>query len=280
MTASAGRGKPPLRPSEGPAFPPATVLEALARIIASEAFRASARRKRLLSFLVEQTVAGRADRLKPYAIAVDALGLRRDLQSTDRPARPSGGRSAAAGPRALLPDRWPRRPLADHHPQGWLRAGLRAPGSPARGDAPGHDAFTARPATLACARCGAADAHARARRRFRVSRPERRRSGPPVGARGGARSAGDAARGRRRRGQPTAGERPHQRADRHPDALRRDPGLRRCAARPGKHGAAAGRGRGPRLCRRRQRAPGAEPAPSHGAPDGPGLEAGALEPEL
>ncbi len=74
MTALAGRGKPPLRPSEGPAFPPATVLEALAQIIASQAFRASARRKRLLSFLVEQTVAGRADRLKPYAIAVDALG--------------------------------------------------------------------------------------------------------------------------------------------------------------------------------------------------------------
>ena len=74
MTALAGGGKPPLRPSEGPAFPPATVLEALAQIIASQAFRASARRKRLLSFLVEQTVAGRADRLKPYAIAVDALG--------------------------------------------------------------------------------------------------------------------------------------------------------------------------------------------------------------
>jgi adenylate cyclase len=74
VTASADRGKPPLRPSEGLTFSPATVLEALAQIIASQAFRASARRKRLLKFLVEETVAGRADRLKPYAIAIDALG--------------------------------------------------------------------------------------------------------------------------------------------------------------------------------------------------------------
>jgi adenylate cyclase len=50
------------------------VSEALARVLASGAFRASARRRRLLGFLVEETTAGRADRLKPYAIAVDALG--------------------------------------------------------------------------------------------------------------------------------------------------------------------------------------------------------------
>jgi adenylate cyclase len=74
VAASAGRGKPTPRPSEGPAVPPAAVSEALARVIASRAFRASARRKRLLGFLVEQTLAGRADRLKPYAIAVDGLG--------------------------------------------------------------------------------------------------------------------------------------------------------------------------------------------------------------
>ena len=71
MTALAGGETPS---PDGPAFPPATVLAALARVLASGAFRASARRKRLLGYLVEETVAGRADRLRPYAIAVDALG--------------------------------------------------------------------------------------------------------------------------------------------------------------------------------------------------------------
>ena len=66
--------KPSPRPPDDPTLPPTTVLEVLARIVASGSFRASARRKRLLGFLVEETVAGRADRLKPYAIAVDALG--------------------------------------------------------------------------------------------------------------------------------------------------------------------------------------------------------------
>ena len=203
MTASAGRGKPPPRPSEDPAFPTATVLEALAQIIASRAFRASARRKRLLSFLVEETLAGRADRLKPYAIAVDGLGcdetfnpqidplvrlevgrLRRDLEHyylTDgradslRITIPKGGSVPVFERREVQPE-----------------ATLQA-----RGDAPGYDAFTARRrgwlapgAVLLTLTLGLIGA-------FCFS-PGAATIGPPVGARGGARSAGDAARGRRR----------------------------------------------------------------------------------
>src|SRR3954471_2527892 len=74
MEAPSGDGAPPLQWSDGPVLAPSAVLEALARVVASGSFRASARRKRLLGFLVEETTAGRADRLKPYAIAVDALG--------------------------------------------------------------------------------------------------------------------------------------------------------------------------------------------------------------
>src|SRR5689334_7858511 len=53
---------PLLRPPDNPAVPSAIMLKALARILASGAFRASARRKRLLAYLVEEGVAGRADR--------------------------------------------------------------------------------------------------------------------------------------------------------------------------------------------------------------------------
>src|SRR3954471_4569615 len=73
MEAPSGDGAPPLQWSDGPVLAPSAVLEALARVLASGSFRASARRKRLLGYLVEETAAGRADRLKPYAIAVDAL---------------------------------------------------------------------------------------------------------------------------------------------------------------------------------------------------------------
>lgn len=47
----------------------------LARILASPAFQSSARRKALLHYLVEEALAGRADRLKGYTIGVDVFGL-------------------------------------------------------------------------------------------------------------------------------------------------------------------------------------------------------------
>src|SRR5689334_25206692 len=74
MEAPGGGGKPSPRPVDESALPSAAILEALARVLASGAFRASARRKRLLTYLVEEAAAGRADRLRPYSIGVDGLG--------------------------------------------------------------------------------------------------------------------------------------------------------------------------------------------------------------
>ena len=46
----------------------------LARLLASAAFPASGRRRKLLEYAVEQTLAGRGERLKAYDLAVSVLG--------------------------------------------------------------------------------------------------------------------------------------------------------------------------------------------------------------
>jgi adenylate cyclase len=48
--------------------------EQLERILASPGFRASARSRRFLEYVVEETLAGRADRLKGLTIAIDVFG--------------------------------------------------------------------------------------------------------------------------------------------------------------------------------------------------------------
>ena len=60
----------------------ASVREALERILASPGFDASARNRRFLEYLVEETLAGRADRLKGLTIAIDVFG--RDAATFDR----------------------------------------------------------------------------------------------------------------------------------------------------------------------------------------------------
>lgn len=59
------------QPPAGPAH--ADILEQLTRILASAEFAASARLQKFLSFLVAETLAGRSDRLKEYAIAIDVF---------------------------------------------------------------------------------------------------------------------------------------------------------------------------------------------------------------
>lgn len=49
-------------------------LEALRRILSSGHFRASERNKQFLKFVVEETVAGRASRIKAFTVAVDVFG--------------------------------------------------------------------------------------------------------------------------------------------------------------------------------------------------------------
>jgi TolB-like protein len=64
----------------------ASVREALERILASPGFEASARNHRFLEYLVEETLAGRADRLKGLTIAIDVFG--RDAATFDRESDP------------------------------------------------------------------------------------------------------------------------------------------------------------------------------------------------
>src|SRR5262245_63976624 len=64
----------------------ASVREALERILTSLGFEASARHRRLLEYLVEETLAGRADRLKGLTIAIDVFG--RGAATFDRESDP------------------------------------------------------------------------------------------------------------------------------------------------------------------------------------------------
>jgi Tol biopolymer transport system component len=51
-----------------------SVAEQLERVLRSEVFRTASRSSKLLRFLVEETVNGRADRLKDYTLGAEALG--------------------------------------------------------------------------------------------------------------------------------------------------------------------------------------------------------------
>src|SRR5258705_13954850 len=50
------------------------VTEQLNRILASKAFRQADRLKRFLSFIVEETIAGRGERLKEFVVGVEVFG--------------------------------------------------------------------------------------------------------------------------------------------------------------------------------------------------------------
>ena len=53
--------------------PPQVVQNALLRVVASREFMNSERKRRFLKFVVQETLAGRADRIKAYSIALDAF---------------------------------------------------------------------------------------------------------------------------------------------------------------------------------------------------------------
>jgi hypothetical protein len=52
------------------ALPPQLILNALRRVIASPYFVNSERKRRFLEYIVQETLAGRADRIKEYTVAV------------------------------------------------------------------------------------------------------------------------------------------------------------------------------------------------------------------
>src|ERR1700731_807742 len=51
-----------------------TIRRELSRILASKSFRQVNRLQRFLTFIVEETLAGRGDRLKEYPVGVDVFG--------------------------------------------------------------------------------------------------------------------------------------------------------------------------------------------------------------
>src|SRR5690349_23594556 len=54
-------------------IPPQVIHDALHRVFASRDFVNSERKRRFLKFVVQETLAGRVDRIKAYTIAVDAF---------------------------------------------------------------------------------------------------------------------------------------------------------------------------------------------------------------
>lgn len=60
--------------AEGEEPSPGDVLSALQALVDSDALRISERNRRFLSFVVKQTIEGRADRIKAYSIGVDVFG--------------------------------------------------------------------------------------------------------------------------------------------------------------------------------------------------------------
>ena len=111
----------------------ASVRKALERILASPGFDASARNRRFLEYIVEETLAGRADRLKGLTIAIDVFG--RD--ATIDPQHDPVVRIEAAKLRRSLERYYltagRRGPDSDRHPEGRLRADLRGAGPPVPG---------------------------------------------------------------------------------------------------------------------------------------------------
>jgi TolB-like protein/tetratricopeptide (TPR) repeat protein len=68
-----------------PALCAEEVRAELARILSSPHFQASGKRRAFLRFIVEETLAGRADRLKGYSIAVDVFGRDETFDATADP---------------------------------------------------------------------------------------------------------------------------------------------------------------------------------------------------
>ena len=97
----------------------------LSRILASPHFDASERNRGFLTYVVEQALAGRTDRIKAYTIATEVFG--RDPKfdpQLDSIVRIEAGRLRRVA-RALLSDRRPDEPAPHRHPARRLRAGLR-----------------------------------------------------------------------------------------------------------------------------------------------------------
>lgn len=64
---------------------PGEIREALGRVLASRFFKAAHRSSGFLRYVVEEAIAGRAERLKGYSIAVDVFGKPLDFDASADP---------------------------------------------------------------------------------------------------------------------------------------------------------------------------------------------------
>lgn len=107
-----------------PSPTPEEVREHLRALLARKEFTVSERNRRFLSYVVGETLDGRADRIKAYNIALAAFGRGEDFDPLNDPiVRIEAGRLRRA--RALLPDRGTGRSPSCLDPQGLLRGELR-----------------------------------------------------------------------------------------------------------------------------------------------------------
>ena len=102
------------------------IRAAIARVIASPDFDVPDRAKRFLTYVVEETIAGRGDRIKAYSIATEVFGRDSSFDAQADPVvRIEAGRvRRALG--ALLPDLGPRRRHCNDDAEGRLYPRLRS----------------------------------------------------------------------------------------------------------------------------------------------------------
>ena len=240
----------------------------LERILGSPAVRLSPRRRALLRYLVEETLAGRGDLLKGFSVALAVFGRDESFDPQADPVVRFEARRLRRDLAQLLRRRRQPRPGSHHHSQGRLRPAFRVAGPRGRAR---RRAPRARATGGGCGRPGRAG-----RERFRAVRRHRRagrrtlRRSAAVGAprrgaprrgcvgrlapadpaafrRGSARPVGDRAavrgfesgRGRQlpRRGHDAGAHRPARALSRPPPVLGpggllREPGNRSARARP------------------------------------------------
>src|SRR5882672_7206867 len=70
---------------ESTILPSTAVLEELEKILSGSVFRNAGRSSRLLRFVVDETLNGRADRLKDYTLGAEALGRGDDFDPRTDP---------------------------------------------------------------------------------------------------------------------------------------------------------------------------------------------------
>jgi adenylate cyclase len=76
-------GRMPLESITSPS--PDKIREYLERLLGTDAFKATPQRRKLLEYVVEQTLAGRANRLKAYELALVVLGRNERFDSQNDP---------------------------------------------------------------------------------------------------------------------------------------------------------------------------------------------------